>query len=193
MSIAGTNQVFFDNYNNTVGVKTDAADQFHKWFYSIIIRDKNGGRHIVYPAIFSNFALRKSERVQIVNGFNEAVHLYAFGKNADQLQLGGHILASTIFNFSFLGTKRAILTPYDKVLRAYSAAELGPEYRTTVSGPGGVLVTGVATDFSLSMNGAINSVLDFSMSFIAVDSMMGIGTPVKRKSISTSGELNILF
>jgi len=194
--------VYIDNYNNVLGVKTDPSDTLRDLAdlaggplkgasFSIVIRDQTGNRYVMYPVIFSNFSLRKGERVQVIHGFNEAVHMYAFGKNAEQLSLSGYVLANTLSNFSFLRTKDVLNTPYDKSLRAYSAASIDPTYRATVSGPGGVLVTGVATGLDISMNGAINSVLNFSMNFIAINSLMGVGTSPTAKPTTTTGRFII--
>ena len=187
------NELYFDNYNNTIAVKTDSSDLFHQWFYMIKVRDDTiaSNNYFLYPVIFSSFAIRKSEKVQIVNGFNEAVHLYAFGKNADQIQLGGHILASTIFNYSFVNTDWALINPYQSVLRAFAAAKHG--LKAKISGPGGVLLTGVATDFNMSMNGAINSVVDFSMTFVSADSVVSIGSLPNVPEVPKTGKWNILI
>ena len=180
--------MYRDNHNNVLPIKITTRS----FSFSIVIRDKLGMRHVIYPVIFTDFSLRKGERVQVVNGFKEAVHMYAFGKNADQLSLSGYVLASNLSNPSFAYLKNLLYVPYEKTLRAFSAAKTDPTYRATVSGPGGVLITGVATGLTLSMNSAINSVINFAMTFIAINSLMGVGKAETSKPVRTVGKVSFV-
>ena len=52
---------------------------------------------------------------------------------------------------------------------------------------------GIANDFSVDMNGAINSVLNFSINFVEVDTMMGVGDKPTTVETTQVGRFNILF
>ena len=169
---------YIDNYNTALPVKTDPGDLVRQWFFSIWVQDEREENHLLYPLIFSSFVYRKGEKVQAVTGFNEVTHLYAFGKQPDSLQLNGHILSMTLQNPAFLLSSYLCTSSFDRILRAFNAAQYG--IRTRVAGPsiggqGRTIIKGVATDMTISMNGAINSVMDFSMNFLSVDTSMSFG------------------
>jgi hypothetical protein len=191
---------FSGNYNNVLSVESDPSDQIWKWFFAIKVEVENSkpifqpgaqlgiSSFIIYPAIISSFAIQKSEKVQVINGFNEVIHLYAFGKNADQMQINGHIL-SNFFNPAFGRSSLLITSAYEEKLRAFSAAKSGN--RVKISGPhlaadgSAVILTGVANSISYSMDATINSVINFSMSLIGVETILGIGqTPASTSETS---------
>jgi len=188
--------LYTGNYDTALATTTDPTDLYKKWLFSIRLWDERGGKHIVYPAIFSSFTYRKGERVQVVNGFDEVTHIYAFGKNPGQFQLGGHVISDGVFNQSFLKTGIALTAHYNEILRAFEAANAG--VRTEIYGPnienrGGIIMKGVAVDFAVSMDAAVNSIMNFSLNFIEVDRIMGLGVKnPTREPLTKVGQLNII-
>jgi hypothetical protein len=170
--------IFSNSYDNTFQAQTDSSSEERKEHFMIQVKTETGERLFFYPVIFTAFAFRKDERIQIINGFNEVIHLYAFGKNPDQLQLVGYILATDAENPSHKLTGTLFTNFYNSVMRAFSGANSG--IRTRISGPhlsgnGGVILSGIANSMQISMNGQMNGYMDFTLNFIGIDSVMGVG------------------
>ena len=169
--------IYEGNTINALSTKSDLSDFVTKYFYMIQIQNEKGKRYILFPVIFESFQLAKSEKVQIMESFNEVTHLYAFGKSPDRLQLSGHILASSAFNYAHLMGNVALTNYYENILRAFKVADSGLRAKITgpnISGKGSTLIVGVAINMTISMSANLESVIGFSMDFIASDTVSGV-------------------
>ena len=189
--------MYIDNHinvlDNSSTYQTEKSAQENEFL--IQLEDDLGNRHLIYPVVFNNFVWRKDERVQILNGFNEVAHLYAFGKNPDQLQLSGYVFASNKDNPRFQNTPGLITNSFDKTLRAYKAAEQG--IRTKIAGPqisgkGSTILKGVSNQMNISLDASITSIMSFSINFIGVDSVMGIGDEPPNKKTPSKATTSIM-
>jgi hypothetical protein len=125
---------------------------------------------LIYPVIFTTYQLRKAEKLQDVEAFNENSHFYAFGRSASILMLAGHLLSidddDTSANKSLLGI-------YEKALRAFKVAESGD--LVTVSGPSDVVFVGVADGIEFSAQSDIRSLFSFSLSLKGISQGFAVG------------------
>jgi len=132
-----------------------------------------GGSLYVFPVIFSSCSVQHGEKTHLLEAFNEAIHVFAFGKTAGRISLQGYLLSTSSKNKKHADFSALLCDPYDKI-RAFSAAKAGQ--KVMVSGPGGVVLSGVCSDFSYAMNGEMNNAITFNLSFITTSTVMGIGS-----------------
>jgi len=126
-----------------------------------------GSASILFPVIFTEYRLSKREKVQIVEAFSEAVHLYAFGGGVDRLMLSGHILTDVSSGGSL------VVSPYDSGLRAFQAAKQGQ--LVVVTGGGGTVFPGVVDSLEFGVSSAANNMSNFQLSMIGSKSAYYVG------------------
>ena len=131
--------------NNVLAVRKNARPSFG----AIRVQSQNGNTSsLVTPVIFNQFVINYNEKVQVLESFNEVVHIYAYGKGAGSLTLGGMVLA-TCDNRLLANTNRLLVKQYENQLRAFQAARRGDLVK--VSGPGGIVGSGVVVSLSVSI------------------------------------------
>lgn len=149
-----------------------------------IVQFKLSGENIfTYPVIFTMFNLQKSEKVQVTETFGENIHLYAFGKAADVLQVSGMVLADTEMNPDLSRTAIFFTNGYDNTVRAFQAAKYGRII--TVVGPGGTVFDGMCIGMNISASAQINILVEFTLNLIGVNSIMAYSKAVTKP---TTGE-----
>ena len=120
-----------------------------------------GGGNVGFPALFTHYSVVLNEKVQVLETFNEFIHIYAFGRAVGRATLGGQVVAS---GGSLRGIQSSVIGPYEGTLRARVLADAGN--LAIISGPGGVTMQGVVVSagFSVSTEGGGNdNVASFSL------------------------------
>lgn len=131
-----------------------------------------GGGALVFPVIFTQYALSKRDRIQVVESFSEAVHIYAFGKGADKLVLSGHLLANTNGSDG-INAYSSLVSQYDSSLRAFKAAETGDHI--VVAGANGIVFSGVVDALDFTMDSSQNNISSFRLSMTSSDAAFYVG------------------
>ena len=116
-----------------------------------------------YPVIISRFEYGASEKIQVVEAFNEYIHVYAFGRAASQVQIQGHCLN---VGDDFQASAPVLKSVYQQELRAFKAAQNGG--MISIAGPVGVL-KGIATNLSFAISAGQDGVINFGMNFVVLD------------------------
>ena len=124
-----------------------------------------------FPIIIESFSSDITEKVQIVEAFNEVVHFFAYGKGVGKVSISGCVF-SIDEKFLTNSLNTGLISQYEKKLRAFKVAKDGK--LILISGPGGVVLKGAASHFTYNIHGRTNSMIQFNMTFLIVDSIMGI-------------------
>jgi hypothetical protein len=136
-------------------------------------KDKSGGKGLfAYPVIFTSISIRLGERVQVIESFNDAVHLNAFGKNAAVLSLAGHVIGSVKDNDGQEKTGSLLIKNYDNNIRAFEAAKKGK--LITISTHMGIVYSGVCTALDFSHDASLRAISNFNMNFVIISNIMGV-------------------
>ncbi len=131
--------------------------------------DSNGKSLLTYPVIFTDYAFEQGERVQTVEAFNDALHLYAFGKRTGSLSLGGAVVSTRTENDKHTKVKALLVDVYNKKIRAYKMAKKGQLVQ--IAGPGSLYAEGVISNFQITAQAQQANVLTFRLSMLVTDSL----------------------
>lgn len=162
----------FGERSSTVSQYTKAGVES---FGAIRVQSENGGGSgLVSPVIFVSFTVTFREKIQVVESFNEVVHIYAYGKGAGQLILGGHVLAECNSNPKLERTRDFLITEYEDNLRAFQSASKGDLVK--VAGPGNIVVSGVVDSLQVAAISEYNNKLDFTLTMTTSSSAFGFNS-----------------
>lgn len=117
--------------------------------------------------MFTRFHVQQGERVQIVEAFNDAKHLFVFGSVPTMVTVNGVFVADR----SNPGLVKNDMTNFYNRIRAYTSAIKG-EF-VAISVPGSV-IRGVVIRFEHGMDANNNSLMPFTIQLAGVTSLTGI-------------------
>ena len=123
---------------------------------------------ITFPVIFTSYTVDHSERVQSIEAFNDALHIYCFGRRQGGLTLGGMLL-SYGDNRGHAKATKYLLKPYFDDLRAFKRAQTGKLVQ--ISGPGNLYAEGVVINFNFQSQAGQDNILNFNLRLILTDSV----------------------
>ena len=156
--------MFSGSWRNTFGARTSTERS------SGVIRLRPTG--LTFPVIFNSYRVILNEKVQVLESFKEVVHVFAFGKGAGQAVLTGFVLAHGTRNPSHRRLNSRLMRKYEKGLRAFKTAKAGRV--VTISGPGDMILRGVAVGLEISLSAETQGFASFSLRFILTSSAQGI-------------------
>lgn len=108
-----------------------------------------------FPGIVQTYQIQRSERTQPVQCFNDSIHLYAFGKNPIQGNIGGFLLVESGF--------KKMIDRYNTKYRAYKGKA------TTIAFQSGETISAIVRDFIYSAVAERPVLVQFNMNFWGLD------------------------
>lgn len=134
-------------------------------------KSSGGNGLFTFPVVFTACSVQHGEKVHLLESFNEAIHIFAFGKTSGNINLQGYLLSDSKSNDRHQKFSALIGDKYKKI-RAFNAAKSGQ--KVMISVPGGLVLSGICSGFSYSMSSESNSVINFSLQFVTTSTVMGI-------------------
>lgn len=110
-----------------------------------------------FPALVQSYQVSRGERIQAVQCFNDAIHLYCFGGTPITGNIAGFMLAKN-------NKLKALIGAYESKYRAYNATEK-PFDITTISGE---TLKGLASNLIYAINAERPALINFSFDFYAL-------------------------
>jgi len=146
------NGAFGDNWRYVDGFSTDGTGR-DTGYVKVSVGSSSGGSGgegglLAFPVIFTGFQINLREKIQVLETFNEFVHVYAFGRGVGNATLNGLVLGQRN-NPDGAGLKGSLIDVYENQLRARKLAEAGN--LAIISGPGDAVVQGVTHTFNFGM------------------------------------------
>jgi len=125
------------------------------------------GFNLVYPVIFTDFSMTSGERVQTIEAFNDAIHLYAFGKRTANVTIRGMLLSDSVSNNAHQQLNALLMNKYN-TMRAFNMAKAGK--LVEVAGPGDLRIKGVVVGLDIGVRAEQDNVIPFSLNMLVTES-----------------------
>jgi hypothetical protein len=148
----------------------------NSWKYTLQARTGDGKGsliyfkdfNLVYPVIFTDFSMNSGERVQTIEAFNDALHIYAFGKRTASVSIRGMLLSDSVKNESHQQLNKLLMRKYDQ-MRAFTMAKAGK--LVEITGPGDLRIKGAIIGLDIGIRAEQDNVIPFTLSMLVTESI----------------------
>jgi len=151
--------IFGNSWHNSYRATTKTSDSESL----IVFGDR---QELTWPVIFNSYRLEESERLQVLETFNDLVHVYAYGRSIGRLTLGGMVMPSGTFPGITDNLHTALMKKYQEDLRAFKrASNAGNEY-IRIAGPRGLYLDGILGGLLLEVTAETDSIAAVTLSLL---------------------------